>query len=351
VKVTESAIRPDLAELAALLRAAWETRGRLRDLAATALEPMLEKGVAHAHFRLRGHGLVLRVPRAAATAQMLEYQAECFRRAEPSGVTPRLDAVLAPRPGLPHGALLVEEVPGRPPRLPEELLALAAALARFHGVPLPPPGERAPLPDHAAAGPVAATLAVIERSLPLFAAAPLAAEVRQALEAELGWARGFAAASPAATHPIAPVATDTHPGNFIIRADGRAIFVDLEKTLYGSPAIDLAHATLFTSTSWDLEVQARLAPEETRRFYRSYLEHISSAAGDRLRPFLAPCRRLTWLRTMMWCTRWLVPDMAPPEGIDAALLAHIRDRVAVFFAPKTVASIRAEWLDGAGLEL
>ena len=40
---------------------------------------------------------------------------------------------------------------------------------------------------------------------------------------------------------ITLVLTDTHPGNFLIRPDGQAVIVDLEKALYGSPGIDLAH--------------------------------------------------------------------------------------------------------------
>jgi aminoglycoside phosphotransferase (APT) family kinase protein len=150
---------------------------------------------------------------------------------------------------------------------------------------------------------------------------------------------------PRTPPPIALVGTDTHPGNFLIRADGAAIFIDLEKALYGSPAIDLAHATLYTSTSWDRDVQARLTPAETAGFYERYLERVGAEQAARLRPWLAPCRRLTWLRTMIWCTRWLPGGAAPPaSGIDATLLEHIRGRVATFFDPGTVAELRQEWL-------
>ena len=40
----------------------------------------------------------------------------------------------------------------------------------------------------------------------------------------------------------------------MIEAAGRAVFVDLEKALYGSPAVDLAHASIYTSTMWDPEI-------------------------------------------------------------------------------------------------
>src|SRR6185437_13459270 len=125
--------------------------------------PMREKGVAHAHFRLRGKGLVLRVPRPgqAAPAASLAYQAACFSRAAPSGATPHLVATIEPETGLPGGALLVEDIAGRVPRLPADMPAIAEALAAIHRLTLPQGAERPPLADHSTAGPVAATLAVI----------------------------------------------------------------------------------------------------------------------------------------------------------------------------------------------
>src|SRR5438067_1022778 len=83
-----------------------------------------------------------------------------------------------------------------------------------------------------------------------------------------------------------------------LRDDGSAVLVDLEKVLYGSPAIDLAHCTLPTSTSWDLDVQAVLSRDDIVAFYRHYLARIGPLRAARLRPLLVPSRRLTWLRTM-----------------------------------------------------
>ncbi len=177
---------------------------------------------------------------------------------------------------------------------------------------------------------------------------------RLALLEELAWARRYAGETASREEPITFVGTDTHPGNFIVRDDGRAVLVDLEKALYGSPAIDLAHCTLPTSTSWDLDVQTVLSPAETTAFYRAYLALRGPAAAS-LRPFLAPSRRLTWLRTMMWCARWRVAAATSPDWsqdrVDPVLLAHIRRRVAAFFAPEMVAAMRAEWLAGPALAL
>ena len=69
-----------------------------------------------------------------------------------------------------------------------------------------------------------------------------AAQIRD----ELAWARAYARDSRGTAQPITLCATDTHPGNFLIEhaadAPPHAVFVDLEKALYGSPAIDVAHA-------------------------------------------------------------------------------------------------------------
>jgi hypothetical protein len=259
--------------------------------------------------------------------QNLDYQAACFRRAEPSGATPKLAAVLPPSAALPSGALAVEEVVGRTARLPEDLPAIAAALAALHRLPLPPPADRPPLRNHAP-DPIAATAAMVAAQRPALGKAGLAPRARAALEAELDWAAGLAPGPS----PVALVGTDTHPGNFILRADGRAVLVDLEKALYGSPAIDLAHATLQTSTRWDIDVDAVLGPDDLARFHAAY----AAAGGIPLAPALiALARRLTALRTLLWCARWAAGDLAA-SGLDPAVAAHMRRRVALFLSTEFV---------------
>jgi Phosphotransferase enzyme family len=335
-----------------ILAAALARQPGLAGVGAADLVKMPQKGVAHAHFRVGRHGMVLRVPRlsqwALAAADNLAYQAECFRRAAPSGATPRLHAVLPITAAMPRGALLVEEIVGRPPRLPQDLAAIAAALARLHALPLPDPGARNPLVDHGSGGPIAGTIAVIERQAPALDEADLPGATRDVLREELTWARRLAAETASADQPIALVGTDTHPGNFVIRPNGEAILVDLEKALYGSPAIDLAHCSLVTSTTWDIDVQAILSRGETIAFYREYLARIDDTTAARLGPFLAPARRLTWLRTTMWCVRWRVAAATAQDWsasrIDPPLLAHMERRIAAFCRPDFIAAARAEWL-------
>jgi len=321
----------------------------LSGIAASDLAPLPDKGIAHDHLRIGATGLLARVPRPqqfgpGAGAAYLAYQAASFRRAWPSGRTPRLIAAIAQAPGLPLGALVIEAVEGRPPRLPQELPKIAECLARIHCLPLPPTAGRPPLQDHA--DPARGTLAVIERNARSLPAACADAGARAAIEAEIAWARGFAADSRDKDQPVTLVMSDTHPGNFLIDARGNAMFMDVEKAVYGSPAIDLAHATLYTSTVWDPDCRAVLSREDVRGFYRDYLGRIDPGLAQRLKPWLAPMRRLTWLRTTAWACRFKA------EVLDKGLLGdsasryarHAADCIRDYLSPATIAHLRAEWL-------
>lgn len=349
---------PDIAAIVDALQAT----GRIENLTETDLEPVTTRGVAHTHYRLRGRAAVVRIARLSQQGlspdDNLIYEAESFRRAQASNVTPELYETLPVSPDLPWGGLVVAEILGGLPELPRDLPKLADALVRLHGIRDPGAGKAAPLTRQA--DPVADTLAVIERSSHYFGEAGLDQAVREAIEEDLGWARAFAGSHPDTPHPIRFVGTDTHPGNFLIMPDGRAAFVDLEKGGYGSPAIDLAHATLYTSTMWEPDCAAALGPEDVAAFYARYLDQANADFAEELRPWLQPMRRLTWLRTLSWCARWRV-ESAKPAGSDfgggatsqwsAEKLADerataIRSRIADYFDPETVARVRSEWTDG-----
>ena len=341
------------------------------EVTAAELVPLQDKGLAHDHIRVAGRGLLLRVPKQSQfglSAEVnLRYQAACFERASRSGQAPRLHGVLAPTAALPMGALLVEEIAGRPPRLPEDLPALAACMARVHSLPVPPPEDRPPLEDHR--DPVAGAMEEIEAQARFLDAAGLTSAARAEIEAELAWARGFRAEVAGRPQPITLVLTDTHPGNFLIE-DGpeehtKAVIVDLEKALYGSPGIDLAHATVYSSTTWDLEVYAELSVEEVAAFYRRYLEIAAPELAAALRPWLVPLRRLLFLRAITWCAKWRVMhrrDRAAgkhaaesaedwsAENTDPATIAHVAGRVADYLSPASLARMRGEWQDEPSLE-
>ncbi|GIK96222.1 MAG: hypothetical protein BroJett029_04310 [Alphaproteobacteria bacterium] len=331
------------------------------DVRPDALQPMDVGGIAHDHVRVAGRGAVLRVPRLSqfgmAPEENLAYQAACFERAQPSAHTPRLVGVLPAGPALPSGALVVEEIVGRPVMLPRDLPAIAEALAAIHTLPLPPPAERPPLREHRE--PVAATLEVILSQAEHLHDARLPPESLTAIAEELGWARQFAGEIAGglvkAEQPVRLVATDAHPGNFLIEESGRPVLVDLEKMLYGAPAIDLAHATLYTSTTWEPASAATLGVEQVAEFYRGYLARLPAPLAGALRPWLLPMRRVTWLRTLTWVIRWRSVSSARADdpalgGWSRARLppgsrAHYLARVEDFTDPATISRIRSEWLD------
>lgn len=331
------------------------------------LEPMQVKGLAHEHVRIKRRGLVLRVPKqsqfALAAADNLAYQAACFDRVSRSAHAPGLAAVLEPDAELPMGALVVEEIVGRPPRLPEDLPALAAAMARVHALPLPPPEQRPPLADHD--DPVAGAMAEIERQAAYLDSAGLDPAARAEIAEELDWARAFRREIAGAAQPVTLVLTDTHPGNFLVCDDGRAVIVDLEKALYGSPGTDLAHATLYSSTTWDLDTYAELTVDRLAATYRSYLDGLDPELAARLRPWLVPLRRITFLRAITWCVMWSVEHRAAAkaenltaastadwsaDNTDPALIRHVAGRVAEYLRPQTLRRMRGEWLDAPGLD-
>lgn len=347
----------DLAALAAALTAlpGYADR-RCADLSLLAV-----KGLAHDHVAIRGRGELLRVPKqsqfALSAADNLAYQAACFERVAASGHGPRLAGVIAPAPRVPMGALVVEHIQGRPPRLPADLPALAAAMAAVHSLPLPAAAARPPLADHH--DPVGGAMAEIEAQARLLDAAELAAAARAEIMDELSWARDFQRQTRAGDQPVTLVLTDTHPGNFLVQADGRAVIVDLEKALYGSPATDLAHATLYSSTTWDPDTWADLTPAQVAGFYRDYLRRAAPALAETLRPWLIPLRRITLLRAVTWCAKWQVlhrragvrgkDTAASTEDWSAAnsnpaLIAHVAGRVADYLSPATLRRMRAEWL-------
>lgn len=321
--------------------------------AAAPLTRLRDKGLAHEHVRLGDSGLLARIPKQSQmrldAARNLAYQAACFERAGPGGHVPRLHAVLPPSPALPRGALLVEEIVGRPAALPQDLGAIVRALASLHALPLPAPADRAPLLD--AADPLADLHAEIARQARFLQSAGVAPAVAGAVETGLAQLQALCGASERPPRHL--IAFDGHPGNFVLRA-GRAILVDLEKCRYSYPALDLAHATLYTSTTWDLETHAVLDGPQVVQAYADWAQAVGAGAAGAARPWHLPLRRAMWLWSLTWCAQWRVASAgegaAGTDGedgsvaqSDAALVAHVRGRVDHYLDEAVVARQAAEF--------
>ena len=150
-------------------------------------EVMPDTGLAHDHIRLCGTGRIARLPKQSqmglAPTENLAYQAACFSRASVSGHTPRLYDTLPASDSLPRGGLVVEEIIGRPARLPGDLCAIMAALAALHALPLPKGSSRTPLLDPA--DPLTDLLGDIATQARYLEAAQVAPRTRAILEGNL----------------------------------------------------------------------------------------------------------------------------------------------------------------------
>ncbi len=317
------------------------------------MQPMADTGLAHHHVWLH-RGAVDWVARLPKQSQMgldpranLAYQAACFERAGASGHAPSLHGVLPPSEVLPRGGLLVSAIHGRPARLPEDLTAIAEALASIHLQEVPPGEQRPPLlapPD-----PWKSMVEEVMAQAAFLDAANLDPAARQRIRDEL-------AALPEALpggrlNEPRLISFDAHPGNFLITDSGLAVLVDLEKCRYGLPGFDLAHASLYTSTTWDLASHAELTADAVVGFYHHWQAalgiHGETAA-------LLACRRAMWLWSLTWCAKWRASQLLERDASsrgedwsaelsDDALVAHVRDRVDHYLSTATIEHVQREF--------
>lgn len=160
---------------------------------------------------------------------------------------------VAPEPvALLHDVLVEELVEGRPFRYPQDLPALAESLRAVHAV---PPPEHLPRVDA-----FAELLADGDAWL-----ARADAEADGAAIALLRAHRERLAPPPAGA-PGVLCHTDLNAGNLIVEPSGRCRIVDWEAARVGPRAWDLAHAISPTTTEWDPDAAAVLAPADVAAF-------------------------------------------------------------------------------------
>lgn len=317
------------------------------------MHPMADTGLAHHHVWLEREKIdwVARLPKQSQMrldpAANLDYQAACFGRASQGGHAPSLHGILPSGPELPRGGLLVSAIRGRQAQLPKDLPDIAEALASFHVLDVPDAEARPPLLSPA--DPWAAMLEEVREQAGFIDQAELASDARRLIEAEL-------AALPERLPPGTDaeprlISFDAHPGNFLITESGRAVMVDLEKCRYSLPGFDLAHASLYTSTTWDLQSRAVLTPAEVAAFYRHW---IATSGFEGNAATLLACRRAMWLWSLTWCAKWRASHLRSRDAdtrgedwsaelSDNALIAHVRDRVDHYLSVAAIEHVRDEF--------
>lgn len=319
------------------------------------LRQLADKGLAHWHVRLEGTGLLARIPKQSQMGlgplANLTYEAACFQRAAPCGHVPRLDRVIPSSDDLPWGALLVEEIIGSPADGPDHVATIMQALASIHVLPVPTSSERAPLLNES--DPLDGMLRLV-LAQSVYLDHPLISEPsRRTITKRLN---DLTVTAPKICDSLAPrlITFDAHPGNFLITPTGKAVLVDLEKLRYSYPPLDLAHATLYTSTTWDVDASFSLSTAQIARAYEVWM----SAAGAIAEPYLAalvPLRELMWLWSVTWCAKWLTESMKPKHASgaggedwsqansDASLIQHVRSRVDDYLSISTINQVLSEF--------
>ena len=317
------------------------------------LESLPDKGLAHHHVRLVGTGALARIPKQSqlglAAEANLVYQSACFQRTGVSGFTPRLEGVLQVCSDLPRGALLVQEIVGRSVFLAADLQSMARTLASLHALALPPVSAREPLLN--AADPLTALANEITEQAAHVSAAFLDSTVALTLSREQARLRRLCSAAARPERRL--IAFDAHPGNFIVDRQDQAVLVDLEKCRYSYPGLDLAHATLYTSTTWDVDTRATLTLRELLEFYAAWSASAGSLS-ENAHAWHLPLRRAMWLWSISWCVKWRalsgLPAKATADGedwageqSDLALVTHVRERVEHYLSPVVVGQVLEEF--------
>ena len=169
----------------------------------------------------------------------------------------------------------------------------------------------------------------------------LSPTVGRLLDAEIAAA---VAAVPAERPAPALALADTHPGNFLVAADGSAVMVDVERPVYDSPAVDLAHASLPTSLVWDPAVTGSADRADVAGFHNAWAAAVPATVADATRSCVLPYRRLVWLRTTSWACAWAARnDLAAALDSAEPATAGLARRLARFVDPAMMEAARGQW--------
>jgi Phosphotransferase enzyme family len=305
------------------------------------LELLPDKGLAHWHVRILGSELLARVPKQSqmgwAPDINLVYQSACFRAAQSSGRVPAFFGTCPISTNLPYGALLVQEIIGSAAQLPKDLQAIATTLASVHSIDLRSihKSDVERLKKDTSLGGILTEIIEHRASTHPTLFGPQFYKILDSGIHELGI---LCQSSP--TLQARLIAYDVHPGNFMIQPNGVAILVDLEKVRISAAGFDLAHATQYTSTTWDIESRADLDIQAIKNFYDTWYAKVQPTAVE-TSSFLIT-RKAMWLWAISWCGSWLstnhpsfqTSDPNPiKENNDARLFAHVKERCEHYISP------------------
>ena len=314
------------------------------------LIPIPTSGPAHEHIKINGYKLLVRVPKQSqlglGALENLSYQEACFTRASASNHTPKLYETLAPTVDMPMGALIVEEIIGESLCLPQDVLPMCKALASIHSIPLPADIHKQPLKNPPNA--ITDTFKEVLDQSAFINKAQLEYDSECQIREELVKTGQLLAKNKKPVTSL--IAFDSHPGNFLRTSTNKVILVDLEKARYGVPAFDLAHSTLYTSTTWDVDTFSILSHSNIAKFYEFWLENVPKNLSESVREWLVDLRRMMWLWSITWCVKWLaqtkekkITNSLIIDPNYKNLMSHVEDRVSHYLKPEIIEKVRNDW--------
>ena len=320
------------------------------------LRPLRLRSLSHEHVRVANFGVV-RIPITLPTelhwTRWADFQAEAYGVLSRFDLAPRFFASLNASPALPHGGTLLGYVQGRLPRLPKDYPALAHFLAQLHQMPVPMEEMRG-LPSHSE--PLLAVAQLIFDQAQYLDDAPLTEGARKVLQSEMTWLDGFSRSGwvRMGAPPFSLSIGQTHPGDFLITDQGRAVLVDVENLHYGLSALDVGALSIYPSTAWDVGVKAELAEADVLEFHRHYLDALPSGQRAHAAAWLPIGRRIATLRALTWCCMWLVRhrragDRWAADKRPTGVVSHMLTQAQHFVSEPVVNALRSEWMRRDGL--
>jgi hypothetical protein len=252
-----------------------------------------------------------------ALGEQTAYEHTALGLLRESGVTPRphfCDPTLAE---LPYGLIVEDYLRGRPLDYTLDLVGAAEAVAAYHNLPVP---AGAPL-----FRPRDLLRAIYDESLgfiALFRAAPgrltaLVPLFDQAFEralAALEDERIFQQGNRAVF-----VNYDLNPYNFIVDAPegqpGRVWVIDWEKARISTPAQDLAHFLVITTTLWKQSRARELSASDEELFLATYCRARDTLDEELLQRQVALMKYFIYLRALAWCAMAWVEYQQPGRAI------------------------------------
>jgi hypothetical protein len=186
--------------------------------------------------------------------------------------------------------------------------------------------------------------------------APLTEGARKVLQSEMTWLDGFSRSGwvRMGAPPFSLSIGQTHPGDFLITDQGRAVLVDVENLHYGLSALDVGALSIYPSTAWDVGVKAELAEADVLDFHRHYLDALPSGQRAHAAAWLPIGRRIATLRALTWCCMWLVRHRRPGDQWAAdrrppGIIAHQRGLCQHLTSDNVVHALQSEWQNAQGL--